>query len=82
MKRVYLIWFRSANETEDRVRGVALNWSQAERMADNLATHQDVVMKGDYDYGVKSYVINQIPFDFINDDGCFNTWGPDKFGDT
>ena len=82
MKRVYLVWFRPQSETEDKIRGVALNWEQAERMADNLAMHLDVVMKGDYDYGVKSYVRKQIPFAFINDDGCFNTWGPDKFGDT
>lgn len=82
MKRVYLVWFRPQSETEDKIRGVALNWEQAERMADNLAMHLDVVMKDDYDYGVKSYVINHLSFDFINDDGCLNTWGPDKFGDT
>ena len=81
MKRVYLVWFKPESEVEDKIRGVALNWEQAERMAENLAMHLEVVMKEKYDYGVKSYVINQVPFDFINDDGCFSTWGPDKFGD-
>ena len=81
MKKIYLVWFRPKNETEDKIRGVALNWSQAEIMAENLAMHLNVVMDSDYDYGVKSYEINQIPFDVISDDGCLDAWGPEQFGE-
>ena len=80
MKRVYLVWYRPENETEDKIRGVALNWEKAERMAETLATHLQVVLDCNYTYGVKSYVTGDMPFDFIDNDGCFNKWGPDKFG--
>ena len=81
MKRVYLVWYKLSNEAEDKIRGVALNWEKAERMADTLAMHLEVALDCNYTYGVKSYVVGDMPFDFINDDGCFSTWGPDKFGE-
>ena len=81
MKRVYLVWFRPENEAEDKIRGVALNWEKAERMAETLALHLRTVLDSNYTYGVKSYVIGDMPYDLVSDDGCFSTWGPDNFGD-
>ena len=36
MKKIYLVWIRYEHDLEDRIRGVALNWERAERMALNL----------------------------------------------
>ena len=45
MSECYLIWYRLENENIDRVRGMALNWPRAERMAENLEIHLRVVEK-------------------------------------
>ena len=34
--KVYMVWYRMKEDEIDRVRGVALNWQKAERMAENL----------------------------------------------
>ena len=78
--KTYLVWYRLDGDKEDRIRGAAHNWSQAEKMADNLAFYLSLVdIK--FDYGVKSYEINVLPVDLINDDGSLHKWGPEDFGD-
>ena len=32
MKKIYLVWYRLQSDTEDRVRGAALNWQRAENL--------------------------------------------------
>ena len=81
MKKIYLVWFRPENETEDKIRGIALNWEKAEKMAENLNFHLKITLKCEYEYGVKSYCIHQMPFDLLNDDGCLDRWGPEDFGE-
>ena len=81
MKKIYLVWYRPDNETEDKIRAVALNWERAEAIAENLNFYLKLDLKCNYQYGVKSYIINQLPYDLIGDDGCFNSWGPEEFGE-
>ena len=78
--KTYLVWYRLDGDKEDRIRGAAHNWSQAEKMADNLAFYLSLV-DVKFDYGVKSYEINVLPVDLINDDGSLDKWGPEDFGD-
>jgi len=78
--KIYLVWYRLPNETEDRIRAAAKNWSQAERMADNLAFYLGLD-HNNFEYGVKSYEINVLPADLENDDGSLNKWGPEDFGE-
>ena len=71
MKKVYLVWCRYEGDTEDRIRGVALNWARAERMARTLEFHLK-----DVEVGVKTFVHGEMFFDA---DGCDNRWGTDEF---
>ena len=71
MKKVYLVWCRSEGDTEDRIRGAALNWERAERMARTLQFHLK-----DVEVGVKTFVHGEMFFDY---DGCDNRWGTDEF---
>jgi len=49
-------------------------------MADNLAFYLSLI-DVKFDYGVKSYKINVLPVDLINDDGSLDKWGPEDFGE-
>lgn len=71
MKKIYLIWCRYDGDSEDRIRGAALNWVRAERMARTLALHTK-----DAEVGVKTFVHGEMFFDA---DGCDNRWGADEF---
>ena len=52
MKKVYLVWCRYEGDEEDRIRGMALNWQRAERMARTLELHSN----DSIEVGVKTYV--------------------------
>ena len=71
MKKIYLVWCRYEGDAEDRIRGAALNWERAERMARTLALHCDGA-----EVGVKTFVHGEM---FIDPQGCENRWGPDEF---
>lgn len=79
MKKVYLVWFRLQDDNEDRVRGAALNWERAERMAHNLELALKVSGKQDFTFGVKSYQHGSMSND-VDDDGCFGRWTEEEFG--
>jgi len=72
MKKIYLVWCRYEGDEEDRIRGAALNWERAERMARTLELHQS----GDFEVGVKTYVHGEM---FVDPEGCDNRWGIDEF---
>ena len=76
MKKIYLVWYRYKGDTEDRVRGAALNWERAERMALNLEFHLQVENRGKVDVGVKTYLHGEM---FIDPEGCDNRWGKNEF---
>jgi hypothetical protein len=75
MKKIYLVWYRYKNDTEDRIRGAALNWERAERMAINLEVYLQLE-KQEVEVGVKSYLHGEM---FINPENCDNRWGKDEF---
>jgi hypothetical protein len=79
--KAYLIWYRLKGDKEDRIRGVARNWSKAENLAENLAFYLRLSTKEEFEYGVKSYLFNKLPYDLESDDGCFGRWGPTEFGE-
>ena len=56
MKKIYLVWYRYEEDTEDRIRGAALNWEKAERMALNLEFYLQLEKRGEVEVGVKSYL--------------------------
>ena len=80
MKKVYLVWYRLQNDTEDRIRGAALNWHRAEKMAENLELMLNIANKTGYSFGVKSYEHGSLSCN-LDEDGCFGRWEPDEFGE-
>ena len=71
MKKIYLVWQREEGDTEDRIRGAALNWERAERMARTLQFHL-----GNVEVGVKTFLHGEM---FLDSEGCDNRWSADKF---
>ena len=80
MKKIYLVWFRWQNSTEDIVRGCSLNWERAERMALNLELILRAAGKKGFTFGVKSYEHGSMSYN-IEDDGCFGRWTEEEFGE-
>ena len=72
MKKVYLVWYRQKGQDYDRIRGAALNWERAERMARTLEFHS----ADPIEVGVKTYIHGEL---HVTDDGCDNRWGTDEF---
>lgn len=81
MKKIYLVWYRLREDAEDRIRGASLNWERAENMALNLEFYLNSMNYKDFQFGVKSYEHGSMRYDLINDDGCFNSWGKEEFGE-
>jgi len=62
MKKIYLVWIKYEGDQEDRIRGAALNWERAERMALNL----ELLLRSqgkDPEVGVKSMLHGKIALD-------------------
>ena len=78
MNKIYLVWYKLKEDKEDRIRGAALTWQRAERMAENLEMHLKSIKIKDFEFGVKSYICNSIGLDII-DDGAAGRWTKDKF---
>jgi len=76
MKKIYLVWFRYKGDTEDRIRGAALNYERAERMALNLELHLQMENRGKVDVDVKTYLHGEM---FIDPEGCDNRWDKNEF---
>jgi len=76
MKKIYLVWYRYEEDTEDRIRGAALNWEKAERMALNLEFYLQLEKRGEVEVGVKSYLHGEM---FIDPQRCDNSWGKIEF---
>jgi len=76
MKKIYLVWYRYEEDTEDRIRGAALNWEKAERMALNLEFYLQLEKRGEVEIGVKSYLHGEM---FIDPQRCDNRWGKSDF---
>ena len=71
-KKIYLVWIRYPGDTEDRIRGMALNWEKAEKMA----LHLEWISETKIEVGVKSYVHGESS---IKDDGSEDRWGKESF---
>jgi len=76
MKKIYLVWYRYKEDTEDRIRGAALNWKRAERMALNLEFHLQIKERKEVEVGVKTYLHGEM---FIEPEGCNSRWGKSEF---
>ena len=76
MKKIYLVWFRYKGDTEDRIRGVALNWERAECMALSLEFYLQLEKRGEVEVGVKTYLHGEM---FIDPEGCDSRWGKSEF---
>jgi hypothetical protein len=76
MKKIYLVWCRYKGDTEDRIRGVALNYERAERMALNLEFHLQLEKCGEVTVGVKTYLHGEM---FTNSEECNSRWGKSEF---
>ena len=75
MKKIYLVWYRYKGDTEDRIRGVSLNWKRAEQMALSLEFYLQV--KGqEVEVGVKSYLHGEM---FADPNRCHSRWGRREF---
>ena len=81
MNKVYLVWYRLEGDSEDRIRGAALNWERAETMALNLEFYLNTQGAKDFRFGVKSYEHGSMRMNLLEDDGCFNSWGKEEFGE-
>lgn len=81
MNKVYLVWYRLEGDTEDRIRGAALNWERAETMASNLEFYLSTQGVKDFRFGVKSYEHGSMRMNLLEDDGCFSSWGKEEFGE-
>lgn len=79
MTKLYLVWFRLENDQEDKIRGGALNWERAEKMALNLEFYLKSQGYQNFEFGVKSYEHGSLPLDFINTDGCYGKWTKEEF---
>lgn len=79
MRRVYLVWVRISGDSEDRIRGMALNYARAEKMAECVATFLRLLTKKSFEYGVKSYEHGQFSSDVLTDDGCYSRWSSAEF---
>ena len=73
--KIYLVWCRHKDDDEDKIRGAALNWERAEKMALNLELHMKSQGK-DIKVGVKTYLHGQM---FVDPKACDNRWGKDQF---
>jgi len=69
--KIYLVWIRYPDDTEDRIRGAALNWERAERMALNLEMHLKSQDRDDFELGIKSYMHGDL---FVDSFQCENRW--------
>ena len=76
MKKIYLVWYRYKGDTEDRIRGVALNWERAERMALTLDFYLQLEKRGEVEVGVKTYLHGEM---FIDPEKCHSRWGKNDF---
>lgn len=81
MSKIYLVWYRLKDASEDIIRGAALNWERAENMAMTLELNLKALGLSDFEFGVKSYEHGSLPFDIINNDGCFGRWQQEEFGE-
>ena len=81
MSKVYLVWYRIEGDAEDRIRGAALNWERAEAMALNLEFHLQCQNIKNFEFGVKSYEHGSMGINLFEEDGCFNSWGKEEFGE-
>jgi len=81
VKKIYLVWYRLDEDSEDRIRGAAINWERAEKMALNLEFHLNAIGIKDFKFGVKSYEHGSMNLDLIDNDGCSNSWGVEEFGE-
>tara|TARA_R100001591_G_scaffold114502_1_gene128931 strand:- start:220 stop:465 length:246 start_codon:yes stop_codon:yes gene_type:complete len=81
VSKVYLVWYRLEDDTEDRIRGAALNWERAETMALNLEFYLSTQSTKGFQFGVKSYEHGSMRMNLLEDDGCFNSWGKEEFGE-
>jgi len=75
MMKIYLVWYRSENDTEDKIRGAALNWERAERMALNLEFHMKSAGKR-VEVGIKTCTHGEM---FIDPNACDNRWTKQEF---
>tara|TARA_E500000081_G_C5954559_1_gene270889 strand:- start:15 stop:251 length:237 start_codon:yes stop_codon:yes gene_type:complete len=73
--KIYLVWYRHKGDGEERIRGAALNWERAEKMALNLELHMKSQGK-DVQVGVKTYLHGQM---FVDPEACDNRWSKDQF---
>lgn len=76
MKKIYLVWFRYKGDTEDRIRGVALNWPRAEQMALNLEFQIHLREKEEVEVGVKSYLHGEL---FPDPEDAHSRWTKNNF---
>jgi hypothetical protein len=76
MKKIYMVWYRYKGDREDRIRGAALNWQRAERMALNLEFHLQVKEQEEVEVGVKTYLHGEM---FIDSERCNSRWGKNEF---
>lgn len=75
MSKIYLVWWRGPEDGEDRIRGAALNWQAAERMAVNLELHLRSAGQ-ECSVGVKVYIHGEVSAD---PDACHNRWDKSEF---
>ena len=75
MSKIYLVWCRGPEDKEDRIRGAALNWQTAERMALNLELHLKSQGK-EHQVGVKVYLHGEL---FLDPELCHNSWDKSEF---
>jgi len=76
MKKLYVVWFKSKGDVEDKIRGVSLNWKRAEQMALNLELH--LRSQGEsVEVGVKSYLDGSISL--TDPAGCNYRWSKTEF---
>ena len=75
MSKIYLVWWRGPEDKEDRIRGAALNWQTAEKMATNL--EMELKVQGIRpEVGVKVYLHGEM---FLDHEECHARWGKPEF---
>ena len=79
MKKVYLVWYKLDGDTEDRIRGGALNWERAEKMALHLEFYLQAQGITSFNFGVKTYQHGIMNIDLLGNDGAYESWSKDKF---
>lgn len=79
MKKVYLVWYKLEGDTEDRIRGAALNWERAEKMALDLEFYLQAQGINSFDFGVKTYRHGIMNIDLLENDGSYESWSKDEF---